>query len=1222
MSASTQGCLQDDLFKLKVVPALKEKAEYISDELMAKLGISFKHLDAVTGDIELVEGTARLIPMAAEAIQKRLDEGGFKEPTDSEHTDIRPYDDEEREQEEKEDPDSRLTNALAVQGLAESCAFLWKIPKYAKCNDTIYVQSTSKKGVLLHRMQHICEPYSVPGTLDKVRPFVVGYQVDQSPLVDGRPLTSELNALIVNATKYDFDPAYAATGEFVVDTEKRAFSLMKGVNYDGGLDGVYSSLREPKRPRRRPLTQCSGIGQIRMNSPLTFSMMTDSTNQSNKTYTGDDEMRKEQSEKNRETILAEAPATTGSSSSDIDNDGPSLEQKTVGEIPKPEAEYPKGVEAFSIMAALILTITLISLDQTIVATAIPKITDQFHSLDDISWYGSAYFVTLGAFQSTWGKVYKYFPLKISFLVSIFIFELGSLIAAVAPNSTTLIVGRAVSGVGAAAIAPGVFTISAFAAEPAKRATYVGIIGATYGVAAVCGPLIGGGLTKAASWRWCFYINLPVGGVAAAVIFLTFKTPKASKVVQATFKEKLLHMDPIATVLTMGALICILLALQYGGVTHAWNSGMVVGLLVGFAILSFALVAAEMWQGERAMLTPRIMRQRAVWACGIWGFFMTGAYFVTLYYLPIYFQSIDNVSPIASGVRSIPLIILFGVSTFGSGRAITKTGVAAPYMVAGSVIVTIAAGLFFTLDVGTSTGKWVGFQILAGFGYGISFQVPVIIAQAFAAPTDIAPTTAIIIFYRSVGGTLSLAAAQSGFVNQLVRKLTETAPNVDPELVIDKGATEVHHVFSGAELEGVLHAYAWARLATYQRQNGTVVSNVAQAQAPAAVQVQTQLDSPIVVRTGRLWFSSNREEYMMSDATGTLLAVMLSGEYSDLMFSCHGEEFKVHRAVVCPQSSVIQAALTTGFKEAADGTLSMDAFTPASVRRFVQFLYTKNYDYDPNEADAEASNKIQSAKTSVSQVPDAGEDHENANPADGGNRAAHDTVPLSDELSTDAAPPADETTTTTKALPEVTESTGTRDATAEARKTADRPETNDPVFKTILAHTRMNAIGDYYDTPELSKLANTRINALLENASPDAPWVADLPVIAETALEIVNSEGLTEVLTAAISDHIGTILAAGSLENSPLMTPFCLELLKKCSLVNQRISETLSYKVRTLNEVNTKYQKAADLALRQRKAASNLSTTNKCRNKSCIGLFDCYFGDDGSTLRCRRCHAKH
>jgi hypothetical protein len=195
---------------------------------------------------------------------------------------------------------------------------------------------------------------------------------------------------------------------------------------------------------------------------------------------------------------------------------------------------------------------------------------------------------------------------------------------------------------------------------------------------------------------------------------------------------------------MGALTCLLLALQYGGVTHAWDSSVVIGLLVGFVVIVITLIIAEIWQGERAMLTPRIMRKRTVWVSSVWGFFFAGAYFVTLYYLPIYFQSIDNVSPIGSGVRNIPLIVMFSIATYGSGRAITKTGIATPYMAAASVIVTIASGLLYTLDIGTSTGKWVGYQIMAGLGYGLALQVPVVVAQAFAAPSDIAPTTAIII----------------------------------------------------------------------------------------------------------------------------------------------------------------------------------------------------------------------------------------------------------------------------------------------------------------------------------------------------------------------------------------------------------------------------------------------------------------------------------------------
>lgn len=218
------------------------------------------------------------------------------------------------------------------------------------------------------------------------------------------------------------------------------------------------------------------------------------------------------------------------------------------------------------------------------------------------------------------------------------------------------------------------------------------------------------------------------------------------------------MDFLGTALVLGASIALIQALQYGGVTHPWNSSVVIGLLVGFGLMVLALVALEVWLGERAMLTPRLLRQRTVWVNFIWGFFFAGAYFVTLYYLPIYFQSIDNRSPIGSGVRNIPLIAFFSVATFGSGRAVTKTGVAAPYLVGSAVIVTISAGLLYTLDIGTSTGKWVGYQILAGFGYGMGLQIPLIIAQAFAPPTDIAPVTAIIIceFFQALAKGIAIS----------------------------------------------------------------------------------------------------------------------------------------------------------------------------------------------------------------------------------------------------------------------------------------------------------------------------------------------------------------------------------------------------------------------------------------------------------------------------------
>lgn len=166
-----------------------------------------------------------------------------------------------------------------------------------------------------------------------------------------------------------------------------------------------------------------------------------------------------------------------------------------------EPEYPKAAKLIFIVVSLVLSMFLIALDMTIVATAIPQITDDFNSLDQVAWYGSAFFLTLAAFQSTSGKVYKFFPLKTSFLLFIFVFEIGSLLCAVAPNSTAFIVGRAIAGIGGAGISSGVYIIIAFSAPPSQRPALTGVLGATFSVASVVGPLLGGVFTSDVTWRW-------------------------------------------------------------------------------------------------------------------------------------------------------------------------------------------------------------------------------------------------------------------------------------------------------------------------------------------------------------------------------------------------------------------------------------------------------------------------------------------------------------------------------------------------------------------------------------------------------------------------------------------------------------------------------------------------------------------------------------------------
>jgi MFS family permease len=151
-------------------------------------------------------------------------------------------------------------------------------------------------------------------------------------------------------------------------------------------------------------------------------------------------------------------------------------------------------QAFSLKAS--------DMNQSIIATAIPKITDQFHSLGDVSWYGAAYFMTFGGSQAAWGKGYKYFPLKTTFLLALFIFELGSLICGVAPTSSALIVGRTIAGIGGAGVGSGAYTIVAFTAKPKQRPMITGLVGTAYGVASVIGPLLGGAFSDKVTWRWC------------------------------------------------------------------------------------------------------------------------------------------------------------------------------------------------------------------------------------------------------------------------------------------------------------------------------------------------------------------------------------------------------------------------------------------------------------------------------------------------------------------------------------------------------------------------------------------------------------------------------------------------------------------------------------------------------------------------------------------------
>lgn len=441
----------------------------------------------------------------------------------------------------------------------------------------------------------------------------------------------------------------------------------------------------------------------------------------------------------------------------------------------------------------------------------------------MAWYGSAYFLCFGGFQSAFGKAFKYFPLKETFLLSVFIFEIGSLLCGVAPNSTAFIIGRAIAGFGGAGIAIGGTVILAFVSEPKKRPMFMGLVGVTYTIAAIVGPLLGGAFADRVTWRWCFYINLPVGGVAIPLMYFFFHTPKHAKPVDAPLKEKLLQMDPVGCALAMGAIISYLLALQYAGITHAWNSSVVIGLLVGCVAIFVAMGFWEVYQGEYAMLPVRLVTKRSIWAPGSVKFFFAGCYFLLLYYLPIYFQSIKGKTAIESGVANLPLVVAGCLAILGGGIAVTTTRHATPFSVIFAAVTTVGCGLLYTLDVDTSTAKWIGYQILLGVGIAFPFQNGLNIAQAWSTAEDMSTTTSTLyctylclfflklgltrfLVFQIIGGAFSISAAQSAFANTLLKRLAETAPEIPPLLVIGTGAGDLASVFSPEQLPLVISAY--------------------------------------------------------------------------------------------------------------------------------------------------------------------------------------------------------------------------------------------------------------------------------------------------------------------------------------------------------------------------------------------------------------------------------
>ncbi|KAF2266559.1 MFS general substrate transporter [Lojkania enalia] len=488
--------------------------------------------------------------------------------------------------------------------------------------------------------------------------------------------------------------------------------------------------------------------------------------------------------------------------------------------------YPPPL-VFSInLFALCIAVFCVALDNTVLATATPKITDQFHSLQDVGWYGSAYFLTTCAFQLPFGKIYRLFNPKWVFLASLAIFEVGSLVCAVAPSSVALIVGRAIAGAGAAGVFSGALIIIGHTSPMHKRPVWQSVLSGMFGIASSIGPLIGGAFTDHVTWRWCFYINLPLGFVTASIIVFFLRLAQTTNSLKdMTLFEIFWNLDPLGFVLFLPSMICLFLALQWGGTTYAWDNGRIIALFVVFGITLIAFVGVQVWLGEGATIPPRIATQRTMWSASWVSFCISGGYFLFIYFVPIYFQAVKGTTALQSGIDNIPRLLANVLTIMVSGFGVSRFGYYNPFVYASVILSSVGAGMLTTLTPDASAAEWIGYQILYGIGSGMGFQQPPNAAQAVLPIKDMPTGIAVTMFFRHFGAALFVITGNNVLNTKLFQYLSASStPGVSAEAVVAAGATSFRNVVPSQSLDAVIGMYNHAVQKTFEL--GTIISSLA------------------------------------------------------------------------------------------------------------------------------------------------------------------------------------------------------------------------------------------------------------------------------------------------------------------------------------------------------------------------------------------------------------
>lgn len=445
-----------------------------------------------------------------------------------------------------------------------------------------------------------------------------------------------------------------------------------------------------------------------------------------------------------------------------------------------EDQYLHGTKLVLCFVAVFSCMFLVALDQTIVVTLLTVVGSHFNGFSQVGWLSSGFLLSMAVLGAFWGKISIIFGRKAALLAAIVLFEAGSLMCALAPSMNVLIGGRVFAGVGGGGIAVLVFVVISEIFPIEKRPLSMGLMGCTFAIASVLGPLIGGAFTDHVSWRWCFYINLPIGGLAAAFLFVVFNPPKS----KGNFKEKLLMIDYFGTFLMIVGLVLLLLGLTFGSDNqYKWNSAAVICCFVigGVVFIAFCLWNSNF--SKNPVVPPEVVRIPQVIASALTLSSTFGYFISSMLYLAIYFQVIHGQNALKSGILTLPLIIPLVISSISGGALIHKTKFVKPFSVGGAVVGFIGCGLLTLLEVDSSSSMKIGLLIMVGVGVGFQMQASIMSAQISApkTPGGTILTVTFINFMRSLGGALSGDLADVVYNTTLGKNLPKAIANAPEDI---------------------------------------------------------------------------------------------------------------------------------------------------------------------------------------------------------------------------------------------------------------------------------------------------------------------------------------------------------------------------------------------------------------------------------------------------------